>query len=67
MGQGIKKTSTLEHLDLSYNPLTTGDIVELLNCVVPPTSLRSLGIIHVLVEEEVEKVFKLTERDMIFN
>lgn len=56
VGQGIKKATALEHLDISNNPLTAEDVVDLLNSVVLPTSLKSLGITHVFVDEQLEKV-----------
>ena len=61
LGQGINQTTTLEHLDLSNNPLTDEDIVDILSCIANPTSLRSLGITHVFVDEQVEKVIKTKE------
>ncbi|XP_022177348.1 leucine-rich repeat-containing protein 74A-like [Myzus persicae] len=54
LGQGINLTTRLEHLDLSNNPLTNEDIVDILSGIVNPTSLRSLGISHVFVDEQVE-------------
>lgn len=56
LGQGINHTTRLEHLDLSNNPLTNDDIIDILNGIANPTSLRSLSINHVFVEEQVEKV-----------
>lgn len=58
LGQGINQTTRLEHLDLSNNPLTDEDIVDILNGIVNPTSLRSLWIKHVFVNEQIEKVIK---------
>ncbi|XP_029344400.1 uncharacterized protein LOC100571395 [Acyrthosiphon pisum] len=55
LGQGINHTTRLEHLDLSNNPLTNEDIVDILSGIVNPTSLRSLGLTHVFVDEQVEK------------
>jgi len=58
LGQGINQTTRLEHLDLSNNPLTNEDIVDILSGIVDPTSLRSLGLTHVFVNEKVENVIK---------
>lgn len=58
LGQGIKKALVLEYLDISNNPLTAEDIVNLLNSISVPTSLKSLGITHVLVDEQLEKVLE---------
>jgi len=57
LGQGIKKALVLEHLDISNNPLTAEDIVDLLDSISVSTSLKNLGITHVLVDEQLEKVF----------
>lgn len=59
LSQGIQNATTLEHLDISNNPLTTDDIIDLLNGVVESTSLMSLGITHVIVNEQLKKVSKL--------
>lgn len=59
LGQGINQTTRLENLDLSNNPFTDEDIVDILNGIVNPTSLQSLGIKHVFVNEQIEKVIKL--------
>lgn len=68
LGQGIQNTIVLEHLDISNNPLTTDDIVDILNCVVESTSLRSLAISHVIVDEQLKKVLKLKKKiDLTFN
>lgn len=58
LGQGINQTTRLQNLDLSNNPFTDEDIVDILNGIVNPTSLRSLGIKHVFVNEQIEKVIK---------
>jgi len=58
LGQGINQTTILEHLDLSNNPLTDVDIVDILNCIATPTSLKSLWITHVFADEQIEKVIK---------
>lgn len=56
LGQGIRKTTVLERLDLSNNPLTAEDLLDLVNSVIVPTSLKVLGITHVLVDEQLANV-----------
>lgn len=53
---GLKNNITLEELHISYNPITVDDIVELLNSVVEPSSLKILGMTHVFVDERIENV-----------
>lgn len=67
LGLGIRKATTLEDLNISYNPLTTEDIVAVLNSILEPTSLRCLRISHVFVDEHLEKVPNFQKSGVIYN
>ncbi|XP_050534760.1 leucine-rich repeat-containing protein 74B-like [Daktulosphaira vitifoliae] len=54
-GKGMKKSISVEHLDISNNPLAPEDIMEMLNAIIEPSSLKILSLTHVLVDEKIEK------------
>lgn len=54
----MRKSISVEHLDISNNPLSSKDITEMLNAIKEPSSLKMLSLTHVIVDEKIEKVFR---------